>query len=111
MTIENTYSGVLKSLLTSPVFQEPVDTIHKFSQTEWKWTAPADSWVLTISGSSIPYEQRMSEKFVIMDYEGIVKSTKTLDYGIGIERLNGGGFSFGEYIRNGSMDNLIVSSF
>lgn len=96
-------------MLTIPTFEDPVDTIRKFSETNWKWTAPADSWVLTISESGISYERRMTEKFVIMDYEGIVNSTKTLDHGIGIERLNGGGYSFGEYIRNGSMENLIVS--
>lgn len=111
LTIENTYSGVLKSLLTVPVYEDPVDTIPKFAETTWKWTAPAESWVLTISESSIEYEQVMGQKFEIKGYEEIVNSTRTHNYGIGIERLNGGGYSFGDYIRDGSIENLIVIFF
>ena len=107
LIIENSYSSVLKSLLTVPVYEDPVDTITKFAKTKWNWSSPAEAWVLTIAESKIEYEQIMTEKFVIMNSEELLNATET-HIGIGIERLNGGSYSFGDYIRDGNMDNFIV---
>ncbi|XP_055847718.1 uncharacterized protein LOC129913189 [Episyrphus balteatus] len=109
ITLENTYSGQLKSLLTIPLFTDPVDTIKKFSATTWKWGAPAPAWVMTIWDSDIPYEWIMARKFEIRNYGDLKNATYNGEYGLGVERLHGGGFTFGDYIVEGALYQMILT--
>ncbi|XP_055908394.1 uncharacterized protein LOC129943156 [Eupeodes corollae] len=109
ITLENTYSGQLKSLLTIPLFTDPVDTIKKFSATTWKWGAPAPAWVLTILDSDIPYEQIMAKKFEVRNYGELKNATFSGSYGFGVERLHGGEFTYGDYIEEGALNRMILT--
>ncbi|XP_055915011.1 uncharacterized protein LOC129948159 isoform X1 [Eupeodes corollae] len=109
ITLENTYSGQLKSLLTIPAVTEPVDTIQKFAKTDWQWASPSGAWIFSIAFSDIPHEKIMTEKFVEMSYEQLRDASYTGNYGIGLERLHGGIYSFGNYIKDGNLDKLIMT--
>ncbi|XP_055842665.1 uncharacterized protein LOC129909618 [Episyrphus balteatus] len=109
LTLENTYSGQLKSLLTIPAFTEPVDTIQKFADTDWKWGAPSRAWIYTILYSNIPHEKTMREKFVDASHEELRDASYKGDFGIGLERLHGGIYSFGDFVRDGNLDHLIMT--
>ncbi|XP_039948055.1 uncharacterized protein LOC120766544 isoform X1 [Bactrocera tryoni] len=109
ITLENTYSGQLKSILTVPLFTEAVDTMEKWSKTDWTWSAPSIVWIQTIDSSNIEKEQIMSEKFEVRDYDFLYNASFRSDYGLGIERLMSGSFSFGDYVTAPALETKIVS--
>ncbi|XP_046806357.1 uncharacterized protein LOC111674785 [Lucilia cuprina] len=108
ITLENTYSGQLKSILTMPLFNEPVDTMHKWSLTGWKWAAPSIIWVHTVENSDLAMEQRLAKQFEVRDYEFLYNATFWDNYGFGVERIYSGSFSFGDYITGAALENKIV---
>ncbi|CAD6994175.1 unnamed protein product [Ceratitis capitata] len=108
ITLENTYSGQLKSILTVPLFTEAVDTMEKWSKTDWAWSAPAIVWRQTIEGSNIEKEQIMAKKFVVHDYDFLYNASFRMDYGVGIERLMSGSFTFGSFISAPALETKIV---
>ncbi|XP_037823173.1 uncharacterized protein LOC119611595, partial [Lucilia sericata] len=108
ITLENTYSGQLKSILTMPLFNEPVDTMHKWSLTGWKWAAPSIIWVHTVENSDLAMEQRLAKQFEVKDYEFLYNATFWDNYGFGVERIYSGSFSFGDYITGAALENKIV---
>nr|QKN21513.1 ionotropic receptor [Zeugodacus tau] len=109
ITLENTYSGQLKSILTVPLFTEAVDTMEKWSKTDWTWSAPSIVWTQTIDSSHIEKEQIMSEKFVVHDYDFLYNASFRPDYGLGIERLMSGSFTFGDFITAPALETKIIS--
>lgn len=111
ITLENTYSGQLKSILTVPLFTEAVDTIEKWSKTDWAWAAPSIVWVQTIDSSNIEKEQIMSEKFEVHDYDFLYNASFRSDYGLGIERLMSGSFTFEDFITAPALETKIVNFF
>ncbi|XP_053952190.1 uncharacterized protein LOC128859312 [Anastrepha ludens] len=108
ITLENTYSGQLKSLLTIPLFTEAMDTLRKWSTTDWTWGAPSIVWVQSIEGSDIVLEQIMTKKFEVQSYGFLYNASFRSDYGVGIERLMSGSFAFGDYITPPAMETKIV---
>lgn len=111
ITLENTYSGQLKSILTVPIFTEAVDTIEKWSKSGWTWSAPSIIWIQSIDSSNIEKEQVMSEKFEVRDYDFLYNASFRSDYGLGIERLMCGSFTFGDYITAPALETKIVNFF
>lgn len=108
ITLENSYSGYLKSILTVPLYTDPIDTVQKFAKSNLKWCAPADAWVLSIRNSNISYEKILAENFEIKNYNESRKLTFSRQYGFSLERLHSGSFEFGSYIQNDALNELIV---
>ncbi|XP_037943522.1 uncharacterized protein LOC119676355 [Teleopsis dalmanni] len=108
LTLENIYSGQLKSILTIPFYSEPIDTTYKWSQINWKWAAPAVIWVKTIENSDLVKEQVLTKNFETRNYDFLYNASFRNDYGIGIERLMSGSFSFSDFLTTAALDNKIV---
>ncbi|KAH8280162.1 hypothetical protein KR018_012567 [Drosophila ironensis] len=108
ITLENIYSGQLKSMLTIPFYGHPVDTIQKFSEAEWKWGAPSIIWVHTIQSSDLVTEQILTRNFEVQDYTYLANASFMPDYGLGIERLSSGSLSVGDYVATEALENRIV---
>ncbi|XP_075161285.1 ionotropic receptor 92a [Haematobia irritans] len=98
ITLESTYSGQLKSILTMPLFNAPVDTIQKWSLTNWKWGTPSIIWVTTVDQSDIEHEKILTQKFEVRDYDFLYNASFRDDYGLGLERLYSGSLNVGDYI-------------
>uniref|UniRef100_A0A1A9WSE8 Ionotropic glutamate receptor C-terminal domain-containing protein n=1 Tax=Glossina brevipalpis TaxID=37001 RepID=A0A1A9WSE8_9MUSC len=109
ITLENTYSGQLKSILTTPLFTDPVDTMDKWIKTNWKWTAPSEVWITNIIHSDLMKEQILVQKFEMNDYDSLYKATFKDDYGLGIEGLSSGSFAFGKYITAPALEGKIIT--
>ncbi|XP_017489126.1 PREDICTED: uncharacterized protein LOC108377379, partial [Rhagoletis zephyria] len=109
ITLENTYSGQLKSILTVPLFSEAVDTIEKWSKTDWPWSTPSIIWIQSVENSNIEKERVMAKKFVVHDYDFLYNASFRSDYGLGIERLMSGAFTFGKYITIPALETRIVT--
>ncbi|XP_037727949.1 uncharacterized protein LOC119558556 [Drosophila subpulchrella] len=108
ITLENIYSGQLKSMLTFPFYSAPVDTIEKWAQSQWKWAAPSIIWVHTIQSSDLETEQILSRNFEVHDYSYLSNVSFMPNYGFGIERLSSGSLSVGDYVSTEALENRIV---
>ncbi|XP_064551072.1 uncharacterized protein Ir92a [Drosophila montana] len=108
ITLENIYSGQLKSLLTVPLYGAPVDTIGKWAQAQWKWAAPSIVWLHTVEKSHLLTEQILADNFEVRDYSYLYNASFQPNYGLGIERLASGAFNFGNYVTREAVENRIV---
>ncbi|KAH8383357.1 hypothetical protein KR009_008155 [Drosophila setifemur] len=108
ITLENIYSGQLKSMLTIPFYSAPVDTMEKFAQAQWKWAAPAIIWVHTVQSSDLATEQILTRNFEVHDYSYLSNASFMPNYGLGIERLASGSLSVGDYVSTEALENRIV---
>lgn len=108
ITLENIYSGQLKSLLTVPLYAAPVDTIEKWAQAQWKWAAPSIIWVHTVEKSDLVTEQILAKNFEVRDYSYMYNASFQHNYGLGIERLASGAFNFGNYVTREAVESRIV---
>ncbi|XP_034664716.1 uncharacterized protein LOC117899058 [Drosophila subobscura] len=108
ITLENIYSGQLKSLLTVPFYSAPVDTIEKWAQAGWKWAAPSIIWVHTVESSDLATEQILARNFEVRDYSFLANASFSPNYGLGIERLASGSLSVGNYVPAEALENRIV---
>ncbi|EDW16452.2 uncharacterized protein Dmoj_GI22230 [Drosophila mojavensis] len=108
ITLENIYSGQLKSLLTVPLYADPVDSIEKWAQAQWKWAAPSIIWVHTVEQSDLLTDQILADNFQVRDYTFMYNASFKPNYGLGIERLASGAFNFGNYVTREAVENRIV---
>ncbi|KMZ02453.1 uncharacterized protein LOC6727352 [Drosophila simulans] len=108
ITLENIYSGQLKSMLTFPFYSAPVDTIEKWAQSGWKWSAPSIIWVHTVQSSDLETEQILARNFEVHDYSYLSNVSFMPNYGFGIERLSSGSLSVGDYVSTEALENRIV---
>ncbi|KAH8264263.1 hypothetical protein KR038_005442 [Drosophila bunnanda] len=108
ITLENIYSGQLKSLLTIPFYSAPVDTLGKWAEAQWKWAAPSIIWVHTVQSSDLVTEQILAQNFEVHDYSYLSNASFMPNYGLGIERLSSGSLSVGDYVSTEALENRIV---
>ncbi|KAH8381663.1 hypothetical protein KR093_010371, partial [Drosophila rubida] len=108
ITLENIYSGQLKSLLTVPFYGAPVDTIEKWSETKWKWAAPSIIWVHTVEQSDLLTDQILASSFEVRDYNFLYNASFRPNYGLGVERMSSGSFNFGNYVTLAALEDRIV---
>uniref|UniRef100_A0A1I8PFK8 Ionotropic glutamate receptor C-terminal domain-containing protein n=1 Tax=Stomoxys calcitrans TaxID=35570 RepID=A0A1I8PFK8_STOCA len=108
ITLESTYSGQLKSLLTMPLFNSPIDTIDKWSLTKWKWGAPSIIWITTVEQSDLKHEQLLTKSFEVRDYEFLYNASFRSDYGLALERLYSGSLNIGDYITMACLKTRIL---
>uniref|UniRef100_B3NYZ5 GG23878 n=1 Tax=Drosophila erecta TaxID=7220 RepID=B3NYZ5_DROER len=107
ITLENIYSGQLKSMLTFPFYSAPVDTIEKWAHSDWKWSAPSIIWVHTVESSDLQTEQILARNFEVHDYSYLSNVSFMPNYGLGIERLSSGSLSVGDYVSTEALENRI----
>jgi len=110
ITLENIYSGQLKSLLTVPFYGAPVNTIEKWAQAKWKWAAPSIIWVHTVEQSDMLTDQILARNFEVRDYDFMYNASFRPNYGLGVERLSSGAITFGNYVTLAALEDRIVAS-
>lgn len=98
----------MKSLLTVPLYADPVDSIEKWAQAQWKWAAPSIIWVHTVEQSDLLTDQILADNFQVRDYTFMYNASFKPNYGLGIERLASGAFNFGNYVTREAVENRIV---
>lgn len=106
--ISNSYTGALAGVLTAPKFEAPIDTIHEMARRNIKWGAPSDIWIMSIINAAQKDLQTVVSRFEIKSYEEFYRLSHTRTFGFGIEELNYGSYSFGEYIKEDSLEYLDV---
>lgn len=107
--ISNSYTGALAGVLTAPKFEAPIDTIEEMARRNIEWGAPSDIWIMSIIDAAQKDLQTVVSRFEIKSYEEFYRLSQTRTFGFGIEELNYGSYSFGEYIKEDSLEYLDVS--
>ncbi|CAD7084259.1 unnamed protein product [Hermetia illucens] len=108
MILEITYTSRFKAQMTIPQYTGLIDSSLQFVESNLKWSAPANAWILTIAESQIPFEHTLVNNFEIKSYSEMRNLTFSRKYGFGVERLSSGLYSFGPYIQEDALDYLHV---
>ncbi|XP_065087711.1 uncharacterized protein LOC135709328 [Ochlerotatus camptorhynchus] len=108
VVLSNSYASGLASVLTVPRYGKPIETIHDFVQTPYRWGAPAIAWVLSLFGADARDIQMVVEKFDIDEDDHLYRRALAGDYGLGVELLNGGSYAFGSYIREDNVRSFDI---
>lgn len=106
--ISNSYTGALAGVLTAPKFEEPIETIQELASRNIQWGAPSDIWIMSIMNAAQKDLQTVVSRFEIKTYGEFHRLSQTRTFGFGIEELNYGSYSFGEYIKEDSLEYLDV---
>lgn len=72
------------------------------------WGAPQPAWVMTIKFSQTSDSKHMFNHFEIQNDEYMRNMSFSGMYGMGIERLHSGSYSFNDYIRHDALQYLDV---
>lgn len=126
ITLENAYSGGLKALLTIPRYalacvryagntdaidalatrryHEKITTIRQFVDRGYHWGAPQPAWAYSIRHAEVHDDRAMYDRFESQSNDRLHNLSFSRTYGIGLERLHAGSYSFGDYVR---MDSLV----
>lgn len=91
------------------MFSESVNTIEKWSRTNWQWAAPSIVWIRTVEHSDIKVEQNLAHKFNVKDYDFLHNATFSSDYGVGIERMVGGSFAVSDFLTAEALETRTVN--
>ncbi|XP_062555554.1 uncharacterized protein LOC134220503 [Armigeres subalbatus] len=109
VVLSNSYSSGLASVLTVPKYGKPIETIHEFSQTTYRWGAPAIAWILSLIGVENHDIRSVVDKFdIVPEDEQLYQLSLAGDYGLGVELLNGGSFAFGSFIREDNVRSFDI---
>lgn len=91
-----------------PLFNEPIDTIHKWSLTGWKWAAPSIIWIQTVERSDVIKDQQLVASFEVRDHDFMYNASFRNDYGLALERLYSGSLNVDDYITVAVLGSKIV---
>nr|XP_029720867.1 uncharacterized protein LOC115262612 [Aedes albopictus] len=109
VVLSNSYASGLASVLTIPRYGKSIETIHEYSQTPYRWGAPAIAWVLSLLGVESHDIKSVVDKFdIIPDEEQLHRRSLAGDYGLGVELLNGGSYAFGSFIREDNVRSFDI---
>lgn len=80
-------------------YLDKIETVHQFVETGFKWGAPQPAWVLSLTQATVPDYLIMSQRFDMQDDAVLRNNSLRPDYGIAVERLHAGSYSFGSYVQ------------
>lgn len=84
-------------------YHDKIETSHDFVRTGYKWGAPQPAWAYSIRLAQAADDLAMFQRFEAHPDEILRNKSFSRNYGIGIERLHAGSYSFGDYVQ---MDSL-----
>lgn len=84
-------------------YHDKIETLHDFVLTGFKWGAPQPAWTYSIRLAQAADDMAMLQRFEVQPVEFLRNKSSSRNFGIAIERLHAGGFTFGDYVQ---MDSL-----
>ncbi|XP_055533378.1 uncharacterized protein LOC129723281 [Wyeomyia smithii] len=104
VVLSNSYSGGLASVLTVPKYEKPINTIHDFVLSPFRWAAQSIAWIFALIGAESYDIQQIVKKFdEVPDEDEMYRRSLKGDYSIGIELLNGGAYAYNKAVRAGNV--------
>lgn len=80
-------------------YHEKITTVHQFVQTGYHWGAPQPAWAYSIRHAQVPDDLAMYRRFESHSNEELHNRSFSRTYGIAIERLHAGSYSFNDYVQ------------
>lgn len=72
-------------------------------KTGYHWGAPQPAWAYSIENAQVPDDLAMYRRFESHDNDELHNRSFSRSYGIGIERLHAGSYSFYDYVQLDSL--------
>lgn len=89
-------------------YEDKIETVSQFVKTGFKWGAPQPAWVLSLTHATVPDDLAMARRFDMQPGNVLRNKSFQTDYGIAVERLHAGSYSFGNYVQIDALENQDV---
>ncbi|XP_058461913.1 uncharacterized protein LOC131436933 [Malaya genurostris] len=100
VVLSNTYASGLASVLTIPRYGKPLETIHDFVESPYRWGASSLAWILSLESADTHDIRELVARFdMIPDEEELFRRSLGGDYGLAIEFLNSGYYAYLSFVR------------
>ncbi|XP_063233562.1 uncharacterized protein LOC134537227 [Bacillus rossius redtenbacheri] len=99
LLISSSYNAGLSSVLTLPRYAPPVDTVPDLARSGTLWVANHEAWVTSIVDAEDPDLQTVAGNFRVFNDSILEQKSDESQVAFSIERLYGGNFAVGDYIR------------
>ncbi|PSN32794.1 Ionotropic receptor 41a5 [Blattella germanica] len=97
--ISDTYNAGLASVLSSPRYEKPIETIHDLATKNVIWAANHISWIWSIEEDESPELQKITRNFrLLSEEEMIAAGKKNGEMGFVLEKMQGGHFTTESHI-------------
>lgn len=90
-------------------FHNKIETARQFYAANIHWGAPHPVWAMSLEHAQVPYIQALFQRFEAHDDATLHNRSMTRGFGVAIERLHAGSFSFGDYVKIDSLQRQDVS--
>ncbi|XP_021919125.1 glutamate receptor 2-like isoform X2 [Zootermopsis nevadensis] len=102
--ISDTYNAGLASVLSSPRYEPPIETIEDLANRDVIWAGNHVAWIWSIEEDDNPNLQTITENFRCLTNEQMNEiGQRSGDLAFGIERLQGGHFTTEPHINGGTV--------
>jgi hypothetical protein len=107
LMLSYSYTGELASVLTVPRFAKAIDTVKQFCESPYNWGNPSEAWVQSNRGTDLEEDEILVEKFRLINDTGLIyQKSLAGNFGIAVEELHNGEFSFGEYVQRDNLQKM-----
>lgn len=89
-------------------YLDKIETVSQFVNTGFKWGAPQPAWVLSLTQATVPDDLAMAQRFDLQPSNILRNKSFQKDYGIAVERLHAGSYSFGNYVQIDALEKQDV---
>ncbi|PSN41204.1 Ionotropic receptor 41a4 [Blattella germanica] len=106
--VSTIYISGLASLLTTPRFENPINTVADLAKSGLKWVANADAWVYTILEATEPDMVTIVNNFRVLKENELLQHAYDGDRAFALERLMDGTYALPSYLNNETLPHLRV---
>lgn len=90
-------------------FHGKIETVRQFYAAQLHWGAPHPVWAMSLEHAQVPHLQALFQRFETHDDRYLHNRSMAGGYGVAIERLHAGSYSFGDYVQLDSLQEQDVS--
>lgn len=89
-------------------YEDKIETVRQFYATGFHWGVPNYAWVFTLENAQVPHIKGIFHRFEIYPEEVMHNRTMAGSFGVAIERLHAGSYSFMSYVRMDTLEHQDV---
>ncbi|CAH1955470.1 unnamed protein product [Acanthoscelides obtectus] len=98
--LSTTYSSGFSSIMTIPLYENPINTVMDFYESGLEWGATGTAWIESLRGAEDHVTKEIVRRFIAVSEEELHKLSFTYKFGFAMERLPNRNFAVGAYVAN-----------
>nr|CAH7750812.1 unnamed protein product [Callosobruchus chinensis] len=106
--LSTTYSSGFSSIMTIPLYENPINTVLDFYESGLQWGATGNAWIESLRGAEDHITKEIVSRFIAVPEEKLRKLSLTYKFGFAMERLPNRNFAVGAYVDNNVIDGYRV---